>query len=161
MTSWNIDYAINYFRHHTLKKLHGDLNYNGLNCLCNLAKSNWTSVISDLDEGNHRHLGIGLTAVQCNAILNTLYIRTGNPGAVAPTGATQHKTVTLRDDYKKALELYKEITLAENAITNQVLDIVDERYVKPWLKEPPAQLKEWFRKFGQIEDENLRGKMKK
>ena len=68
---------------------------------------------------NHRHLCIGLTAVQYNSISNAAYIRTGNPGAVAPTRAIQHETVTLRDDWKKVLEIYKEIALVEKAIKNK------------------------------------------
>ena len=96
--------------------MHGEPNYDGLNCLCNSIKANLTSVISYLGGGNHRHLGLGLTAVKYNAISNTAYIRTDNSGTVAPTGATQNETVTLRDDWKKALELYKEIALVEKDI---------------------------------------------
>ena len=44
------------------------------------------------------------------------YIWTDHPNAVAPVRATQHETFILRDDWKRALGLYKEIVLVEKAI---------------------------------------------
>ena len=36
----------------------------------------------------------------------------------------------MRDNRKKALELYKEIDLVEKAIQNQIVETIDKRYVK-------------------------------
>ena len=40
------------------------------------------------------------------------------------------QNMTMRDNRKKALELYKEIDLVEKAIQNQIVETIDKRYVK-------------------------------
>ena len=110
MTSRNTDYAKNYFRHHTLTKLHGESNYDVLSRLRNKIKANLTGITSDLGGGNNIHLYLGPTTVQYYSIPNTTYNWTCFPSAVAPAGATQHEIVTLRDNWKKdLLELYKKM----------------------------------------------------
>ena len=138
MTSRHTDYTSNYSRHHTLTKLHSEPENDGINRVHNQTKANLTSVTSDLGGGSREYLDICLSALQYSSIPTTFYIRTVHPGTIAPVRATYHETVTLRDDWNRALELYKEIVLVEKAIKHQIIESIDERYVKNWLTKPPA-----------------------
>ena len=84
----------------------------------------------DYGSGNHGHICLGITVVHYNSISNTAYVQTAHPGAVGLVGATQHEISTLRDDWKRSLELYKEIALLEKAIKKQIIEIFDERDVE-------------------------------
>ena len=58
MSSQNTDYATTCFRHSTLTKIHGELTYNGFNCLRNQIKASLTSAQRNLFEGNNKQLGL-------------------------------------------------------------------------------------------------------
>ena len=168
MTSRNTYYAANYFCNHTLKKMHGEPEYDDLILLRNHIIANFTSVTSDLGGGNYEHLGLCLTAVQYNSTFNTAY-RSTHPGALAPVRTTQHETVVLRDDWERVLELYEEITLVEKAIPNQIIEAIDERDVKTLVDRTTRTIQRTiseilvflFDRYGQIEDEDFAGKGRK
>ena len=86
------------FYHQSLTKLHGEPNYDGINCFRNQIKENLTRFTSDLGKRNNGHLSLDLMVVQYNPISNTPYIRTSHPGVLATVRATHHETVTLRDN---------------------------------------------------------------
>ena len=148
-------------------ELYGEPDYDDLNRLRNQFKANLTSVTSDLGGGNHGHLVLGLTVVHYNSISNTAYIRMAHTGVVELVGATQYETVILRNDWKRALELYKETDLVEKAIENQIIEANDERYVKTLVDRTTRTIQRIIPKilnflfvdrYGQIEDEDLREK---
>ena len=87
-------------------------------------------MVSDLGGGNHGHLGIGIAGSQYHAVLNISYIQSGYPRSNAPVGATQHETVTQRNNWKRALELFKEIANVKKAIKNQIIEAIYENYLK-------------------------------
>ena len=72
----------------------------------------------------------------------------------------------MRDDYKRALELYKEIALVEKAIKTQIIEAIEERYVNTLVDRTnhtiqrtiPEILEFLFDRYGQIKDEDLREK---
>ena len=67
---------------------------------------------------------------------------------------------------KRDSDLYKEIALVEKAITNQIIEAIDERYTNTLVdrttrtiqKIIPEILEFLFDRYGQIEDEDLREK---
>ena len=65
----------------------------------------------------------------CNQIKANLSSVTSDPGAVASVRATQQETVTMRD-WKRSLELHKEIALVRKTIKNQIVEVIDKIYVK-------------------------------
>ena len=116
-------------------------------------------------EGNHGYLGLVLMAVRYNTISNTPYVQAGHPGAVTPVADTQHKIITLSDNWKRGLELFKEIASVEKAIKNQIVDAIDKRYVKTLIDRPTRKIQEmisklldFFGRYGKIWDEDLREK---
>ena len=63
-------------------------------------------------------------------VLNTHYIPPGHFGPNAPVGAIQHDTVTQVNNWKRALDLFTEITNVKKATKNYIVKVIDESYVK-------------------------------
>ena len=79
------------------------------------------SIDAELDGGNNGHLDLNLTAAKYVLVLVIVYVRPVNQGSVAPVRAIQYETIRLRDDYNRAIRLFREVTGVKIAIVKQIM----------------------------------------
>ena len=130
MTLTYIDYASTYFEHQMLTKIHGEPCFIALQRLKNQIKANLNSINTELGRVNNGHLGLGLTTVEYVLVPAIACTRPVHLGAVGLVEATQHETVRLRDDYARAIRLFREVMDVEKEIVKQTVQVIDEIYIK-------------------------------
>ena len=167
MTSTSIDYAKTYFEHPRLTKIHGEPSFDTLKPFRNEIKANLASVSSELGGGVHGHLGLGFRDEDYDNIApGTPYVRPLHPGAAPEVGATQHDTIRMRDEWKDKIKLFREVTDVEKTIIKQIVEAIDEKYIKSirdrvtnTIKISLIQILEFlFDRYGIVEDDDLREK---
>ena len=132
----------------TLPRIHGEPEYSKLKALKDLLKANASRVGSDLGGGAHGHLGLILTPAEYATVSATPYVCPPHPGPlVIPPGTTLHASTVLREQHKKALQLFHQTVDLDNALKKQITDALDERYYKD-LKDPVtnSEKSEWGEK---------------
>ena len=164
MTATNIDYSNTTFVFPTLTKIQGRPTYATLKTIKDELKANATSVTTDLGGGANGHLGLVLTPTEYGNVSAIPYVRPAHPGTlVIPPGSTQHEANRLRDDFKEAVRLYREITQVEKALIKQLGQAMPSDYLKSFrnihtntITTPlPTILSHLFTTYGAIEPEEL------
>ena len=83
-------------------------------------KANASAVHSDLAGGTTGHLGLVLSLNEMALITAIQYIRHLHPGIlVIQPGTTLHEADRLRDEYKEAMRLFKEMIELEKLLKKQ------------------------------------------
>ena len=75
---------------------------------------------------NTRNLVLGLMPVKYISVWATVYAIPVHPVLVAPVGTTQREIIRLRDDYKRDISLFYEVTDFEKAVIKQNFQAIYE-----------------------------------
>ena len=159
------DSAESKFEYPVLTKFLGTLNYPVLKTLKNELKANAASIISDLEGGQNVHLGLVLTDVEYAVVCATHpYVRHKQPSAPTfGTGTPQHEVIQLRQDYKEAKELFREMVMLEKLLLKMLSQAVPSMYLNKFCnkhsnaleKTIPEILDFLFTTYGKISEEKL------
>ena len=125
-----------------------------------------TSVSSDLGGGGYGHIGLRLSSVKYETISDTPYVCLVRPEATPLTRATNRETIALRDDWKMAIRLYREINDLQKAIIRQTTEAIDKRYlrtlfdiIRNTITQPVPDISDFlFQKYEVVEDKDHRTK---
>ena len=153
------------FEFPVLTRILGPLNYRVLNAMRDELKSNAASVDSDLGGGANGHLGLVLTAQQYTVVsATTPYVRHVMPTEPnIPSNMPQHAAIRLRDDFKEAKRVFKEMLSVEKALLKQVSTAVPGMYLKPFrnknsntIDKPISDILDYlFARYGRVPQETL------
>ena len=128
-----IDYTNTHFVHKELTKIHNKPTYESLKKLKDELKANCASVRSNLDEGQHRHLGLAITPAEQALFYPIPYVRPVDPGPlVLPhgSGVTNLQREIGRDAHKEAQRVWIKATEVERSGLKQLVKALPPLYVK-------------------------------
>ena len=153
------------FEFQVLTKILGPLNYRVLKRLKDQIKSNAACIDSDLGGGANGHLGLILTDVEYALVCPlTPYVRHVMPNDPIIDGKTKaHEAIRLRDEFKEAKSLYKEMISLEKALLKKISAAVPAMYLKQFrnkhsnaLDKPiPEIMEHLFSVYGRVPQEEL------
>ena len=112
------------FEYRALTKINGEPTYESLKRLKEQLKANATKIISNIGGGQHGHLGLVKPLEYGNASAIP-YVRPPPPvPLVIQPSTTARQENTIREDYKKATELFHETVNLKQTLKARILEAI-------------------------------------
>ena len=162
----HINYVTTTFPFKTLTKVHSLPTYELLRDIKNELKANAASVQCDLGGGDYGHLGLVLTDDEYKNVTTTAYIRPKHPGDQTITATTIFDKQLQVDNYIEKLRLFREANAVEQALLNQLAEVLPAIYMKSYRNQYSHRIDKPIREllglllktYGSIGDEELDNK---
>ena len=125
-----VDYVAAYFPFETLPKIKGKLTYDSMKQLKKMIKANASSVVSNLGDDSHSHLGLVIPKSEYTKITGTIYKTPQHPGELKINENTELHNEFLRELYNERLHLFLETLAIESILQSQITASIDPMYLK-------------------------------
>ena len=138
----NTDLKELFFEHKVIEKVTDEPNFPKLHNLLRLLKANACTVPCTLGGGAHGYVRILVSVVSYASLAPvTPFVIPVNPGAlpIVP-GQTQFQIALAKSQHDKNLRLYNEYTLMQRALIQQVVSVIDEKYISALRNRVTVQL---------------------